>query len=95
MPLLPPPLIIILNFIQLISYFFKIIRRCLRKNEQYFYTNENVTSGSQILPNFASQIRVANRLAANGKAKDKLAMANIDEKKMTSQVLDNLVILDK
>ncbi len=64
-------------------------------NEQNIYSNENFTSGSQILRNSASQIRVTNRLAANVKAKDKLAMANIDEKKMTSQVLDNLVILDK
>jgi len=64
-------------------------------NEQNVYSNENFTSGSQILRNSASQIRVTNRLAANVKAKDKLAMANIDEKKMTSQVLDNLVILDK
>jgi hypothetical protein len=64
-------------------------------NEQNVYSNENFTSGSQILRNSASQIRVTNRLAANVKAKDKLAMANIDEKKMTSQVLDNLVILDR
>ncbi len=64
-------------------------------NEQHVYSNESVTSGSQILRNSASQIKVTNRLAANVKAKDKLAMANIDEKKMTSQVLDNLVILDK
>jgi hypothetical protein len=95
MPLLPPPLIIILNIIQLILYFGKVIRRCLRRNEQYVYTNENAISGSQILRNSASQIKVTNKLRANVNAKDKIAMANIVEKKMTSQVLDNLGILDK